>query len=158
MRVAKRFALVILMGCMALSLIGCPQKTTTAAAPPPPPSMDGVGHISIKDVQVGDRIGGADPIYPYYAQSLHLEGTVVAHIIIGLDGRITSLQTISSSDAGLTKSVLTTLQSWEFAPSKWNGQLVSVDANVEVKFTPQEYPYVNINVDKTYNFAYLPSN
>jgi len=145
----------VFTGCIALVLVGCTQKTPVAAAPPPPPpsaSID-IPHL-IEDGTIGSLKRGDHPVYPEAARSNRLNGEVTAHLIIGPDGHIASVQILSATNADFQNAVTTALQSWEYEPTTWKKKPVYLDATLTVKFSLENPPMADVNIERNLNFAF----
>ena len=103
------------------------------AGPPPPtatPSRIRVGG----NVEAASLINKVTPQYPPIAKTAHVSGTVVLHAIIGKDGTIRELQSISGPPL-LMKSAMDAVKEWRYKPTQLNGEPVEVDTTVDVVFT-----------------------
>lgn len=77
-----------------------------------------------------------EPIYPALARQIHKEGRVELRAIIGTDGTIQSLQTVTG-DALFVQSALEAVQQWHYKPTILNGQPVEIDTYITVVYTMQ---------------------
>src|ERR1700693_5050157 len=63
------------------------------------------------------------PIYPTQARAAHIEGTAVFSAIVGKDGSIVSMQTISGHPL-LTRAALEVVPKWRYQPTLRDGEPV----------------------------------
>jgi TonB family protein len=73
------------------------------------------------------------PQYPTVARNEHLQGTVRLHAIIGIDGRIKSLNVIKGY-CSLAEASVEAVRKWRYKPTLVNGQPVEVDTTIDVIF------------------------
>ena len=79
------------------------------------------------------------PIYPAQARAAHIEGTAVFSAIIGKDGSIVSMQTISGHPL-LTRAALEVLPQWRYHPTVLDGEPVEVATMITVTFKLSDQP------------------
>jgi protein TonB len=90
-------------------------------------------------IQVGGSVVAARaisktaPEYPEVARNEHLQGTVKLHAIIGIDGKIKSLNVIKGY-CSLAAASLDAVRKWRYQPTLVNGQPVEVDTTIDVIF------------------------
>ncbi len=77
-----------------------------------------------------------EPVYPVLAKQTHREGRVEMRAIIGIDGRIQSLQ-IVASDPLFDNSAREAVEQWKYKPTYLNGQAVEIDTFITVVYTMQ---------------------
>jgi TonB family protein len=124
------------------------RKTDQAMDEPPPVTSLGGGaripapvlpSTSAPVVFGGQRSTGAtpakvlhrvDPNYPQVARSMHLSGEVVLETLVGADGRVKSVRTLSGPDI-LATAAADAVRRWRYEPAKQNGK--NVESTVEVK-------------------------
>lgn len=82
-----------------------------------------------------EPIEQAPPRYPEEAKFQHIAGTVVVRGIIGIDGRIRTLELISTSNKVLTGAAMEAVRHWRYKPCVSNGQPAEVETVVAVNFT-----------------------
>jgi TonB family protein len=138
MRVAKRFALLMLTGCAALSLAGCPQKTATAAAPPPPPpdTINTDKPITLSSEASATHLVSTHYVSPYMAaiKVKHLTGTVLLHALITKTGTVSQVKVVRSTDPMLSDAAVDIVQHWTYKPYIHYGRPVEVDTTITVNF------------------------
>jgi len=102
-----------------------------------------------KSVQSGERIYtvGLDPIVPpkclykplpqytQEARDAKIEGVILLQAIIRKTGQVTDIKILKSLGYGLDQSAIQTLtKEWKFEPGTLDGQLVDVQANIDISF------------------------
>jgi len=78
-------------------------------------------------------ISHPDPIYPDWARENGIEGRIILHALIGVDGRVRRLTVIRGIPA-LSESAAEALRRWTFRPAKSNHQPVAVWIEVPFLF------------------------
>jgi TonB family protein len=115
-------------------LAAVPSSPPVSASSFPPPA-DGTQRIKIGGaVQAAKLVNQVPPAYPPLAQQARISGTVHLHALIGLDGHVKSVETISGHPL-LIPAALSAVQQWVYSPTLLNGQPVEVDTTVDVNFT-----------------------
>ena len=109
------------------SIADLPEPLPPAPKPAAPVPVGG----SIKRPQ---RIRDVAPVYPAFAQSARVEGTVILQATIGEDGRVSNLSVLRSIPL-LDAAAMDAVRQWQFTPTLLNGQPVSVVMTVTVTFT-----------------------
>ena len=111
--------------------------TAPAPAPTPAPAP---APAPAKQVQVASSLQAANllkrvtPGYPVIAKNAHIQGTVRFSAVIGEDGRIQSLQTVSGPGV-LVRAASDAVRQWVYRPTLLNGQAVEVATQIDVNFT-----------------------
>jgi TonB family protein len=135
-----RFA--ILGSVLALSL---PVVSAHDAVPPPSgqsaaqaqdsPPQPRPARIRVSaDVAKAHLAYQVPPIYPPIAKVANIQGTVVLHIIIGLDGTITEAEYVSGPPL-LAQSATDAVKQWRYKPTALNGEPLEVDTTVSITFS-----------------------
>jgi protein TonB len=78
-------------------------------------------------------IAKVDPIYPPLALQARISGTVRFNILIGKDGRVSSVRLVSGHPL-LVEAARQALQLWTYRTTLLNGEPVEVLTQVEVRF------------------------
>ncbi|MFT5314821.1 MAG: protein TonB [Candidatus Krumholzibacteriia bacterium] len=66
-----------------------------------------------------------EPAYPYRAQQRNINGEVEVMFLVGVDGRVSQAQIMSSNPPGLfDEAVLKAVVQWKFRPGSLDGKLV----------------------------------
>jgi len=103
-------------------------------ASPPAPEIKPDGPVKVGGlVKEPKLIFSTLPIYPAAAKNSNIEGDVVIRATIDKTGRVTHTEAISGP-AMLRQSALDALGRWKYEPSKLDGQPVSVQMLVTIKF------------------------
>ena len=108
---------------------------TGTAVPPPPPVSRPVKKI----VRVGSGIKAprqtysVNPAYPPLAREARIAGTVVVDAVIDEQGNVISARVLSGHPL-LVDAALKAVLQWKYEPTTLNGQPVSVELRVEVRF------------------------
>jgi len=85
------------------------------------------------NVQQARLVHKVDPTYPPEAVQSHIEGTVVLHVVIAVDGSMKEVQLVSG-DPALSAVAIAAAQ-WRYEPTLLNGEPVEVDSTISVIFT-----------------------
>lgn len=88
------------------------------------------------------------PVYPTQARAAHIEGTAVFSAIIGTDGSILSMQTVSGHPL-LTRAGLEVVPKWRYEPILRNGKPVEVSTSITVTFKLSDQPGSKVKSAKT---------
>lgn len=89
-------------------------------------------------VEAAQLLNKIQPVYPQSAKSAGIQGTVILHAVIGLDGRPLSLQVKNSQiDPELAKSAVEAVSQWRYTPTLLNGEPIEVDTIIQVNFSLQ---------------------
>lgn len=75
-----------------------------------------------------------DPKYSASAMKEEVEGEVVLHAIIGVDGLVSRVQLIEGVDGRLDADARTALEKWRFHPAHKAGKPVAIEAFVRIPF------------------------
>ena len=96
------------------------------------PSRIGVGGT----VEAAKLISKVPPAYPPSAKAAGVQGTVVLHAVIGMDGKPLSLRVMNSQiDPDLARSAVEAVSQWRYTPTLLNGEPIEVDTTIMVNFT-----------------------
>jgi TonB family protein len=88
------------------------------------------------DVQAAKLVTKVQPLYPATARTAGIQGTVILHAVVGLDGRPLSLRVMNKDvDPDLARASVEAVSQWRYQPTLLNGKPVEVDTTIEVKFT-----------------------
>jgi len=75
----------------------------------------------------------ADPVYPPIARETHTWGTVVVDAVIDEHGNVVQARVVSGHPL-LMDAALKAVLLWKYEPTTLNGQPVSVELQVQVRF------------------------
>ena len=115
-----------------------PMGSIGAGSPPPivkpvPPRANVPAHIS-SGVIAGNKLSGADPVYPPIARAAHVSGAVVLHAMISKAGAIESLSVVSGPEM-LRANAVSAVQGWRYKPYLLNGEPTEVETTITVNFS-----------------------
>lgn len=111
----------------------------TGIAPPPPSLPAPQKPAPTGPVRVGGKIlppkliSSVLPEYPALAQQTGASGTVVIDATIDKEGRVSKMKVVSGPIL-LRDAALGALRQWRYAPSKLNGEPISVQMVVAIRF------------------------
>jgi TonB family protein len=89
-------------------------------------------------IQAAKLITKVQPSYPESAKSAGVQGTVVLHAVIGIDGKPLSLRVMNSQiDPDLARSAVEAVSQWRYTPTLLNGEAIEVDTTIMVNFSLQ---------------------
>jgi protein TonB len=112
---------------MSGALPGMPASSN--ALPPPPEAPARVGG-ELKEPKL---ISTTAPVYPIAARQASIDGDVVIHAVIDKSGNVSQADVVSGP-AMLRQAALNAVRRWKYAPSVLDGQPVSIETTVTVKF------------------------
>jgi protein TonB len=75
-----------------------------------------------------------DPIYPQDAKDLHIQGTVILHVIVDDQGNVSSIGLVAGPGM-LAPATIDAVSQWKYKPYMLNGKPIELDSTVEVRFT-----------------------
>lgn len=108
--------------------------SSSNVASPPPPVVVPEGPVKVGgEVKEPRLISLKQPDYPLVAKQAHVQGDVVVSTQIDKLGNVVHTQVISGPSM-LRQPALDALKRWKYSPSTLNGQPVSVEMQVTVKF------------------------
>jgi TonB family protein len=88
------------------------------------------------EVEAAKLIQKIQPGYPESAKAAGVQGKVVLHAIIGMDGKPLSLQVINGTiDPDLARASVEAVSRWRYSPTLLNGQPIEVDTTIMVNFS-----------------------
>jgi TonB family protein len=87
------------------------------------------------DLQAPKLLSMVKPAYPAAAKRAGVEGTVVLHAVIGMEGSPLSLRVMNSRiDPELARAAVEAVSQWRYSPTLLNGQPIEVDTTITVNF------------------------
>jgi len=87
------------------------------------------------NVQAARILKKVQPVYPDAAKTSGVEGTVVLHAVIGMDGKPLSLQVMNSQvDPQLARAAIEAVSQWRYASTLLNGEPIEIDTTISVNF------------------------
>jgi periplasmic protein TonB len=84
-------------------------------------------------VQSAMLIHRVEPLYPRFARTAHISGTVELRAIIGRDGRVNSVEMLSGNPL-LTRAAIEAVRQWRYRPTILDGEAVEVETRITVNF------------------------
>jgi periplasmic protein TonB len=72
--------------------------------------------------------------YPERARELGIQGTLVVELIVGRDGRVESVDIISSPHPSISAAARKAVAAWRFKPARNKGIAVRMRARKEIEF------------------------
>jgi TonB family protein len=103
-------------------------------AAPPAPEIKQEGPVKIGGLVKEPRLlSSMLPVYPAFAKQAHVEGDVVIRTTIDKSGNVTHMEVVSGPTM-LRQAALDALGRWKYVPSKLDGQAVSVQMLVTIRF------------------------
>ena len=88
------------------------------------------------NVEAAKVITRVQPVYPESAKAAGVQGTVVLHAVVGMDGKPLLLQVLNSQvNPDLARAAVEAVSQWRYQPTLLNGNPVEVDTTIQVKFT-----------------------
>jgi TonB family protein len=88
------------------------------------------------EVQATKLLNKVTPVYPGAAKVAGIEGTVILHAIIGMNGRPLSLRVMNSqADPELARAAIESVSQWRYRPTLLNGEPIEVDTTIMVNFS-----------------------
>jgi protein TonB len=106
-----------------------------AVAPPKPvsPPEEPKRYRQGGRVQLGRLIRKPDPAYPALAKTARVSGTVQLEAVVGTDGRVREVKVLGGSPL-LARAAADAVLQWVYEPSRLNGELIEIIANIAVTF------------------------
>jgi TonB family protein len=87
------------------------------------------------DIQAPKLLNKVQPLYPAAAKAAGIEGTVILHAIIGMEGNPLSLRVMNGQiDPELTGAAVEAVSKWRYRPTLLNGDPIEVDTTIMVNF------------------------
>jgi len=88
------------------------------------------------EVQAPKIIEKVQPVYPEKAKAAGIEGTVMLHAIIGMEGNPLSLRVMNKQiDPDLARAAVEAVSKWRYQSTLLNGEPIEVDTTIRVNFT-----------------------
>lgn len=103
--------------------------------PKPPPEVIEPTMIRVgREFKAPIRIVTVEPVYPEIARRAHKEGIVILSLIIGVSGKVESIEVLRGLPFGLTEAAVKAARQWVFEPSTYNGNPIAVQYDLTVRF------------------------
>jgi TonB family protein len=88
------------------------------------------------EVQAAKVLNKVTPAYPSAAKAAGIQGTVILHAVIGMDGKPLSLGISNAEiDPELARAALEAVSQWRYQPTLLNGKPIEVDTTIMVNFS-----------------------
>jgi TonB family protein len=104
-----------------------PQGPAPAPAAPPPAAGDAVEPAVL--------ISRVEPAYPERARRAGIQGLVELEIVVGPDGRVTSVEVVRGLPFGLSESAASAVRRWKYTPARGKSGPVASRKTVRILFT-----------------------
>ncbi|HUJ29843.1 MAG TPA: energy transducer TonB [Candidatus Acidoferrum sp.] len=85
------------------------------------------------NVAVAQLVHQVSPVYPPEAQHSRIQGMVVLHVVIGIDGQVIKVEPIGGPSE-LVPAAMDAVRQWRYKPTLLNGDPVEVDTTVSIDF------------------------
>ncbi len=85
-------------------------------------------------VIAGNKLSGANPVYPAIAKAAGVHGAVVLHAVISKSGEMERLTVVSGPEM-LRSSAVAAVQTWRYRPYQLNGEATEVETTITVNFS-----------------------
>jgi len=92
--------------------------------------------LPASQVTAGKLLHRVNPVFPAFARTAGIRGSVVIAATIGKDGRLKNMKLISGNGA-LAVEAFRAARQWVYAPYRLNGQPIEVDARIVMDFGRQ---------------------
>jgi protein TonB len=73
------------------------------------------------------------PVYPDFARTAMLDGTVVLHVLVGTDGRVKNVKVVKGV-LGLDEASVAAVKQWTFLPARQNNEKIAAWTAVPIIF------------------------
>jgi len=91
------------------------------------------------EVQSPKIIEKIPPVYPAQAKAAGIQGTVILHAVIGMEGNPLQLRVMNNQiDPELARAAVEAVSQWRYRPTLLNGEPIEVDTTIKVNFTLAE--------------------
>jgi len=88
------------------------------------------------EVQSAKVVERVQPVYPDKARTAGIDGTVILHAVIGMDGKPLSLKVMNNQiDPDLARAAVEAVSKWRYQTTLLNGEPIEVDTTIKVNFT-----------------------
>jgi protein TonB len=98
--------------------------------PPRPPAPR---TVRVSEMQLGEVLRKVVPAYPEYAKRAGVQGTVVLSALVGKDGRVESVDSVSGPPM-LVRPAMDAVRQWRYRPYILNHEPVTVQTSITVRF------------------------
>jgi len=98
---------------------------------------DGAPNDTGGNILAPRKLVDVKPIYPDALRQANIGGTVTMEAVIGADGAVRDVRTVSSPDPGLAEAAAAAVRQWEFSPTLLNCTPIEVTMDVTTSFVPR---------------------
>jgi protein TonB len=84
-------------------------------------------------MQLGEVVKKVIPLYPEYAKRAGVQGTVVLSALVGKDGRVETVDSVSGPPM-LVRPAMDAVRQWRYRPYVLNHEPVTVQTSITVRF------------------------
>jgi protein TonB len=111
-----------------------PGMGSSDVASPPVPAINHDGPVRMGgQVKEPKLVSSTLPVYPAIAKKSNIQGDVLIRATIDKDGHVAHMEAVSGPPL-LRQPALDALSRWKYEPSKLDGQPVSVQMLITIKF------------------------
>jgi protein TonB len=90
------------------------------------------------EIEAAKRTNLVQPMYPEAAKAAGIQGPVILHAVIGIDGTPLSLRVMNHEiDPNLARAAVEAVSQWRYQPTLLNGDPIEVDTTIMVNFKLQ---------------------
>jgi TonB family protein len=90
------------------------------------------------ELEAAKRTNLVHPVYPESARAAGIQGTVILHAVIGIEGTPLSLRVMNHDiDPDLARAAVEAVSQWRYQPTLLNGSPIEVDTTIMVNFKLQ---------------------
>ena len=120
---------------LPVNAVGIEPPAVAVVAPPKPaaPPEEPKRYRPGGRVQLGRLIRKPEPAYPALAKTARVSGTVQFEAVVGTDGRVREVKVLGGSPL-LARAAADAVLQWVYEPSRLNGELIEIIANIAVTF------------------------
>ena len=90
------------------------------------------------EIEAAKRTNLIHPVYPESARAAGIQGTVILHAVIGMEGTPLSLRVMNHDiDPDLARAAVEAVNQWRYQPTLLNGNPIEIDTTIMVNFKLQ---------------------
>jgi len=90
------------------------------------------------NIRVPVKLVDVRPKYPINLRTANAEGVVMLNATIGVEGKITAVNVVSSPSVDMSEAAIAAVRQWEFTPTLLNCRAIEVPMSVLVAFRPKQ--------------------
>jgi TonB family protein len=112
-----------------------PANSSATAGATTPKTAIAISRMRVSSgVLQGLSLKKVEPVYPQDAKNLHIQGTVLLHLIIDDEGNVVSLGLVSGPGI-LAPAAIDAVSQWKYKPYMLNGKPIELDSTAEIHFS-----------------------